>query len=299
MPHNLISYFPPSMRFMLLSAFSFSLMTACVKLVSTHNIPVFEIVAARGLVSLLISYIDIKRKKIPLWGNNKKLLIARGVAGTSALICVYYAVTTLPLAEATLLQYIYPVFTVVLAFFFLKEKIQRSTLLCITFSLLGLLVMVMPNLSLLSIGDPGSNVALPWFGVVLALLGALGSAIAYVIVKRLSQSEDGSVIIFYFPLIALPLSIILLGDNFVMPNTEALILLLFVGIFTQIGQIGLTKAMQCEVATKVTAFSYVQVVFSIIFGYLIFSEVPSIWTLSGGALIIIGALVNVFGSKRK
>ena len=187
----------------------------------------------------------------------------------------------------------------VLAFFFLKEKIQRSTLLCITFSLLGLLVMVMPNLSLLSIGDPGSNVALPWFGVVLALLGALGSAIAYVIVKRLSQSEDGSVIIFYFPLIALPLSIILLGDNFVMPNTEALILLLFVGIFTQIGQIGLTKAMQCEVATKVTAFSYVQVVFSIIFGYLIFSEVPSIWTLSGGALIIIGALVNVFGSKRK
>ena len=212
---------------------------------------------------------------------------------------MYYAVTTLPLAEATLLQYIYPIFTAVLAFFFLKEKIQRSTLLCISFSLLGLLVMVMPNLSLLSISDPSINVALPWFGVLLALLGALGSAIAYVIVKRLSQSEDGSVIIFYFPLIALPLSIILLGDNFVMPNTEALILLLFVGIFTQIGQIGLTKAMQCEVATKVTAFSYVQVVFSIIFGYIIFSEVPSIWTLSGGALIIIGALVNVFGSKHK
>lgn len=299
MQNNLLSYFPPSMRFMLLSAFAFSLMTACVKLVSTHNIPVFEIVAARGIISLLISYLDIKRKKIPVWGNNKKLLMARGIIGALALICVYYAVTTLPLAEATLLQYTYPVFTAILAFFFLKEKIQRSTLICIMLSFLGLLVMVMPNLSLLSTGGSASDVVLPWFSVFVALLGALGSAIAYVIVKRLSKSEDSSVIIFYFPLIALPLSLILLGDDFVMPNAEALVLLIFVGIFTQIGQVGLTKAMQSEAATKVTAFSYSQVVFSIILGFVIFSEVPSIWTLSGGALIILGALVNIFGSKRK
>jgi len=278
---------------MLLSAFSFSLMTACVKLVSTHNIPVFEIVAARGLVSLIISYADIKRKKIPIWGNNKKLLVARGTVGTLALICVYYAVTTLPLAEATLLQYLYPVFTAILAFLFLKERIQRSTLICILLCLLGLLAMVKPNLSF------SSEAVLPWFSVLAALGGALGSGTAYVLVKRLSKCEDSSVIIFYFPLIALPLSVILLGDNFVMPNTEALILLLFVGIFTQVGQIGLTKAMQSEVAAKVSAFSYVQVVFSTVLGVIIFNEVPSIWTLIGGSLIILGALVNVFGSKKK
>ncbi len=289
---NLLSYFPPSIRFMLMSAFAFALMTACVKLVSTHNIPVFEIVAARGIISLLISYIDIKRKNIAVWGNNKRLLFARGITGSLALICVYYAVTTLPLAEATLLQYTYPVFTAVLAFFFLKEKIQRSTLLCIILSLLGLVVMVSPNFSVTSGG------VLPWFSVFVALLGALGSAIAYVIVKRLSTTEDSSVIIFYFPLIALPLSLILLADNFVMPNNEALLLLLFVGIFTQVGQVGLTKAMQSEVATKVAAFSYVQVVFSIIFGFLLFSEIPSVWTLLGGTLIIIGALINLFGSRK-
>ncbi|MEL0658824.1 DMT family transporter [Psychromonas arctica] len=284
---------PISLRFMLLSAFSFALMTACVKLVSTHHIPVFEIVAARGLVSLIISYVDIKRKKIPIWGNNKVLLIARGVVGTLALLCVYYAVTTLPLVEATLLQYLYPVFTAILAFLFLKERIQRSTLICILLCLLGLFAMVKPNLSL------NSEVVLPWFSVFIALLGALGSGTAYVIVKRLSKCEDSSVIIFYFPLIALPLSIILLGDNFVMPDTEALILLLFVGIFTQMGQVGLTKAMQSEVAAKVSAFSYVQIIFSTILGVIIFNEVPSFWTLIGGILIILGALVNVFGSKKK
>ncbi|MEG3754771.1 DMT family transporter [Psychromonas arctica] len=293
MLQNFFLSIPISLRFMLLSAFSFALMTACVKLVSTHNIPVFEIVAARGLVSLVISYVDIKRKKIAVWGTNKALLISRGVVGTLALICVYYAVTTLPLAEATLLQYLYPVFTALLAFFFLKERIQRSTLICIGLCLVGLLAMVQPNLAL------NGETVLPWFSVFVALLGALGSGTAYVIVKRLSKTEDSSVIIFYFPLIALPLSLVLLGNDFVMPDSEALLLLLFVGIFTQVGQVGLTKAMQTEVAGKVSAFSYVQVVFSTILGVLIFNEIPSVWTLIGGILIILGALVNVFGGKKK
>lgn len=293
MSHHLLKYLPVSVRFMLLSALSFSLMTACVKLVSTYHIPVFEIVAARAIISLLISYLDIKRKKIPMWGNNKKLLIARGVVGSLAILCVYYAVTTLPLAEATLLQYTYPVFTAVLAFIFLKEKIQRSTLLCILFCLVGVIVMVKPNLA------ESSDAALPWVSIAVALLGALGSAIAYVIVKRLSKVEDSSVIIFYFPLIALPFSLLLLGSDFVMPSMEALVLLIFVGLFTQGGQIGITKAMQSEGATKVTAFSYIQVVFSIVLGLFIFDEVPSIWTLSGGALIIVGALVNIFADRKR
>ncbi|MFA0372566.1 EamA/RhaT family transporter, partial [Vibrio sp. 10N.222.54.F6] len=84
---------------------------ACVKYISNYGIPVFEIVAARALVSLIISYVDVKRKRISIWGNNKPLLFVRGTVGTAALMCVYYAVTTLPLAEATILQYVHPVFT--------------------------------------------------------------------------------------------------------------------------------------------------------------------------------------------
>ncbi|MFT7680684.1 MAG: drug/metabolite transporter (DMT)-like permease [Moritella dasanensis] len=281
---------PVGVRFMLMSALAFAIMTACVKLVSTHGIPVFEIVAVRAIVSLIISYVDVRRKRISVWGNNKKLLIARGAVGSVALICVYFAVTTLPLAEATILQYLHPVFTAILALVFLKERIQRSTIVCIVFCIVGLLFIVSPNMAL------SGATELPLFSVFVALMGALGSAIAYVIVKRLSSTEDSSVIIFYFPLIALPLSVFLLGNNFVMPYVEALVLLILIGIFTQIGQVGLTKAMQTEVASKATAYSYVQVVFSIIFGWLLFSEIPSLWTWVGGGLIILGALINVFGS---
>lgn len=281
----------PAVRYMLLSALGFALMTACVKAVSGYGIPVLEIVAARSLVSLLLSYLDVKRKRLSVWGEDRPLLVARGVIGAIALVCVYYSVTTLPLAEATILQYTHPAFTAVLALLFLKERLQRSTILCIGLSFIGLLVMTQPDFS------AGLVTGLPGLSVMAALAGALGSSIAYVLVRKLSQTEDASVIIFYFPLIALPVSVVLLGDDFVMPNLEALLLLILVGIFTQVGQIGLTKAMAAEQAGKASVYAYVQVVFSAILGVVFFAEIPTLWTLLGGGLIISAALFNALSRK--
>ena len=260
MPNSINSMIPIGVRFMVLSAFGFALMSATVKHVSLHGIPVFEIVAARALVSLVISYLDVKRKGISVWGNNKPLLFARGAVGTMALMCVYYSVTTLPLAEATIFQYIHPVFTALLAVFFLKERIQSSTFICIALCLLGVYVMVRPETG------PDAEHALPMFSVMIAILGAFGSSIAYVIVRKLSQTEDSSVIIFYFPLVALPASILLIGDQFVMPDLYLTMMLVLVGVFTQIGQLGLTKAMQTQEAGKASAYSYVQIIFSVVLG---------------------------------
>lgn len=276
---------------MLLSALGFALMSACVKAVSGYGIPVLEIVAARALVSLLLSYLDVKRKRLSVWGLNKPLLMGRGIVGAVALVCVYYSLTTLPLAEATILQYTHPAFTAILALLFLKERLQLTTIVCIGMSFIGLLVMTQPDFS------TGLVTGLPVLSVIAALCGALGSAIAYVMVRKLSQTEDASVIIFYFPLIALPVSVVLLGDDFVMPNLEALVLLILVGIFTQVGQIGLTKAMAAEKAGKASAYAYVQVVFSAILGMVFFAEIPTLWTLVGGGLIISAALFNALSRK--
>ncbi|WP_045478276.1 DMT family transporter [Vibrio owensii] len=293
MPNSINSMIPIGVRFMVLSAFGFALMSATVKHVSLHGIPVFEIVAARALVSLVISYLDVKRKGISVWGNNKPLLFARGAVGTMALMCVYYSVTTLPLAEATIFQYIHPVFTALLAVFFLKERIQSSTFICIALCLLGVYVIVRPETG------PDAEHSLPMFSVMIAILGAFGSSIAYVIVRKLSQTEDSSVIIFYFPLVALPASILLIGDQFVMPNLYLTMMLVLVGVFTQIGQLGLTKAMQTQEAGKASAYSYVQIIFSVVLGIVFFGELPSAWTYLGGALIVTGALINVFGQHLK
>ena len=277
--------------YMLLSALGFALMAASVKEVSALGIPVLEIVAARAIVSAIISYGDIKRKKISVWGNNKPLLIARGTVGAFALMFVYYAVTTLPLAEATILQYLHPVFTAILALVFLKEMIQRSTIACIVISLIGLFIMIQPNLKVDGV------VEYPWVSIGAAVLGAFGSAVAYVIVKKLTKTDDSSVIVFYFPMVSLPIAIIMLGDNFVVPSMAAIVLLILVGIFTQVGQVGLTKALHCEDASKATAYAYVQVLFSVLIGWAYFSEVPATTTFIGGGLIMFGALVNVLWKR--
>ncbi len=298
---NLNLTVPVSAWYMLISALGFALMAACVKTVSTYGIPVLEIVAARAIVSAVISFVDIKRKKISMFGNNKPWLIARGTVGAFALICVYYAVTTLPLAEATILQYLHPVFTAILAVLFLKETIHLSTISCIIFSLLGLFIMIQPNLLGASLLDTSlldkSSAQYPWLSIGAGLLGAFGSAVAYVIVKKLTVTEDSSVIIFYFPFITLPISIILLGSDFVVPSLAAIGLLVLVGIFTQVGQVGLTKALHCADANKATAYAYVQVIFSVFIGWAWFSEVPVTTTIMGGCLIMAGALINVLWQR--
>ena len=125
----------------------------------------------------------------------------------------------------------------------------------------------------------------------------LGSSVAYVLVRRLSRIEDSSVIIFYFPVVTLPIALLLLGDDFVMPNLPALILLIMIGIFTQLGQVGLTHAMRADEAAKISAYSYMQVVFSAAIGWVYFGEIPVATTVIGGGLIILGAFVNVLGGR--
>ncbi len=279
---------------MLLSGAGFALMAVCVKLASQQGIPLLEIVAARALVSLLLSYADVRRRGVPVWGKRKGLLVARGVVGTLALTCVYYSMTVMPLADATVLQYLHPMFTAIIAWLFLKEHIERTTLVSIALSLLGVLLIARPEFLF-----GGGYSPLSWFALSAAMVGAFGSAVAYVLVRKLNQSEDTSVIIFYFPMFALPFSLLLLGRDFVLPQGwEQWLVLLCVGVFTQVGQVGLTKAMQNEGAGKATAFSYVQVVFAALLGWLIFDEAPIVWTYLGAGLILSGALANLYRGRQ-
>ncbi|EAR09036.1 DMT family transporter [Reinekea blandensis] len=284
----LFNHLPRSARFMLLSSLGFALMSACVKAVGTTGLPILEIVAARALISLIISYLDIRRKHLPLLGNNRRFLALRGVFGTVGLIAVFYSVTTLPIAQATLLQYTHPTFTAILALIFLKERVHLSTVLCIALSFLGLVVVTAPNWT------PTLTAQMSWLSLSAALTGAFASACAYVVVRKLSQTEDASVIILYFPMIAFPVSafLLLIRDEFVVPTLYQFGMLLLIGVFVQIGQWALTHAMASDNAGKVSAYGYIQVLFAVLLGLVFFAESPTLWTLSGGLLILAGAFIN-------
>jgi len=267
-----------------LSAFAFSVMTLFVKLAG-ERIPSQEIVLARSLVSLAISWLLLRRAGVPPWGHDRAGLALRGLTGFAALSCVYAAVTHLPLADATVIQYLNPAFTALLAGLFLGESLSRATLLATGVCLAGVVLVAQP-MALFGAGAA----ALDPFWVGVAMLGAFGSAVAYVVVRRLARTEHPLVIVFYFPLVNVPASLPFVARDFVWPQGVEWLWLLGVGLATQVGQMALTAGLVALPASQATSLSYAQVVFAALFGVLVFGERPGWLSIAGAGLVVLGSI---------
>ncbi|MEB3256242.1 MAG: DMT family transporter [Synechococcaceae cyanobacterium] len=267
---------------MLGSALCFSLMVVCVRAVGPR-IPLAEVVLVRALVSVALSAWLLWRARIPPLGRRRGLLMIRGVLGTAALVCVYAAVVRLPMATATVLQYLYPTLTAALAWLLLGERLGPGLLLAMLLGWLGVLVIAAPGASL---GGPDP------LGLGLALAGALLTALAYVAVRQLGRSEHPLVIVLYFPLMAIPLMLPAVLLDPVWPTAREAAALLGVGLFTQLGQIGLTQGLTALPAARATALSYAQVVFAALWGWLFFAEPVDLRTGFGAVLVLAATLLN-------
>ena len=156
---------------MVVSAFSFSLMGLCVKEVGSR-IPAAEVVLARSVLSIGLSWWLLQRAQVAPWGRRKGLLIWRGAVGSGALLCVYSAIAALPLASATVLQYLYPTFTALLARFGLGERLSPRVWLGMAVGWLGVVLVAQPAALL------GGSAALPLAAVAIAIAGALLTSLA-------------------------------------------------------------------------------------------------------------------------
>lgn len=276
----------PGVRFMVLSALAFSVMAVCVKQAAVR-LPTVEIVLARALISVALSALGLSRAGVAPLGQRRGLLLLRGLLGFAGLHCVFYAVAHLPLAEATVLQYLHPLFTALLAWWLLGEAVGRGVAVGVALSLAGLLLVTG-----LGLGE----VALDPLAVGVAVAGAFFSGCAYVTVRRLSQSEHPLVIVLYFPMVTVPATLPFVLADPVWPAGAEWLWLLGVGVAAQIGQVALTHGMRHEPAARATALSYLQVVFAALWGTLLFGEWPGAATLLGAGLILGGSFAA--GRKR-
>ncbi|GAB3823197.1 DMT family transporter [Pontibacter rugosus] len=264
---------------MLLSTFFFSLMQVCVKWVP--HIPAEEIIVFRSLISLLISLVFLRKAGVSVWGNNRKLLFARGAFGAVALILFFNVLQNLPLATAATLQYLSPIFTAILGIFIVKERIRLWQWVFFLISFAGVLVIegVEVNVDTLYL----------WLGV----LSAVFTGVAYTIVRKLNVREHPLVIIFYFPLVTLPVVGVYTIFNWVQPVGWDWPMLLLVGLFTQLGQYYMTLSYQHEEISKVANLTYIGIIYALIFGFVFFGELLSGWTYVGMGLVLLGVLLNV------
>ena len=286
---------------MLSSALSFSLMGVCVKAVG-GRIPVGEVVMARSAVSLLLSVVMLRQAGLEPWGERRSLLVLRGVIGTGALLGVFAALAQLPLAPATVLQYLQPTFTAVLAWLVLRERIGLRMLLAALLGWLAVLALSNPQELMGLLGPLGAWLGqrqqpLPWGGVLLAIAGALLSACAYVSVRALGRTEHPLVIVFYFPLVGLVLTLPLVALQPVWPTAWEALALVGVGLFTQLGQIGVTKGLLGMPAGRATAMSYGQVPLAALWGWWFFREPLDPDTAVAAGLVLAATLLSLRRSR--
>lgn len=269
---------------MLLSTLSFAFMNVIVKYSIAY--PTMQIVFFRAFGSLIISFSYLKIMGIPQWGNQKKLLILRGIAGVIAMSLFFWGVHYISVGSAVTLRYVSPIFAGVLAVLFLKETIKPLQWLFFLMAFFGVYLIK-------SFDTSNSNL-----GIFLVLLAAFFSAVVYILINKIGKGDHPVVVVHYFMLIATLVGG--LGSLFVWetPTFKDLLLLSSIGIFGFFGQLFMTKAFQNAEAHMVAPFKYIEVVFTLLFGVFILFESYSFYHLLGTFLVIFSLALNVLYKSR-
>lgn len=245
-----------------------------------------ELVFFRSLVTFTISAYIIKKRGLPFFGNNKKWLFIRGFAGLIALTIFFFTLQKLPLAIATVVQYLSPVFTVILAVIFLKEKVLKIQWLFILSAFSGVVLIGVNNYFY------GSQLVIDTKWVLLGVLSAFFSGIAYVAIVKLKPTDSPINIVMFFPMLAIPVTGIWCLFDFVMPHGWEWLVILLMGIFTQMAQILMTKALHASDTARIVPFQYFGAVYALLMGWIGFDEKLNYVLLIGIALIISSVIAN-------
>lgn len=253
----------------------------------TPGIPVYESIFFRSLYSFIVAGAVLWKLKISPFGNNKPLLVLRGLVGMISLLCFFYAIQHMPLASAVTISNLTPMFALVLAMIFLNEKITGWHWLFFVLSFIGVLVI------------KGFDSRIQTFDMIVAIGASFFTACAHFIVRKLRDTDHAQVIIFYFPLVTLPLIGPYTLMHWVNPTPKEWLNLFLIGTFTHIGQIYLTKAYQHANISAVSNVYYIGIILSLLYGWIFFAEVFNIWTYIGMALILSGVLMNVRKNVRQ
>jgi drug/metabolite transporter (DMT)-like permease len=269
---------------MAIAVFCFAIMNVAIKFLPNYT--AIELVFYRALVTLIISGYYLHKRKVSIKGNNTMLLVLRGVFGFSGLFLYYATVQQMNLASAVVLQYTSPLFTMLLALFILKEKILSIQWFAFAMCLAGLFM-----IRRFGEIDP------LYFG--LGILSALFSGAAYNVIRRLKTSESPNLIVFYFPLVTLPVAtvVLVIQGHYHLPTWKEGLLLLLIGISTQIAQYTMTIAYQREVAAKVASVTYTGLGYALFFGFVIFNEKPGYLEIVGFSIVVVGVLINIYAPK--
>lgn len=273
---------------MITAAFGFSMMSVFVHLAG--DLPVFQKAFFRNVVALIFVMGIMLKRKIGFVPDKKNVpaLLGRSFFGTVGLLCNFYAIDKLVLADANMLNKLSPFFAIVFSIFLLSERPTAVQVLSVFAAFVGSAFIIKPSLGGYAV-----------FPAIVGATGGMGAGLAYTFVRYLGgKGENSFRIIFFFSAFSSLVCIPFMLADFEPFSLKALIFLICAGISASVGQFGITKAYVCAPAKEISVYDYTQVLFAALFGFLIFGQIPDFLSVIGYCLIC-GAGIGMFFYNRK
>lgn len=273
------------MQAMFLSTASFFFANVFVKQLS--HLPAMETVFFRCVIAASFCVYGLRRAKASMVGDNHTLLLLRGLFGTVALYCFFITLQQMPLASAQTIQYLSPMFTAIIAIFVLKEPLKLPQWLFYAIAFGGVLLIKQVDERI----SP--------FYLAVGIFSAFCSGVAYNLVRSLRGREHPLTVVLHFQLVGLVAGGVSIMFDWVTPIGIDWLYILFVGIFSQAGQVFLTRALQSERVASVAIVNYTGLIYAVIFGWIIWGETHGLLAFAGMLLVVMGVVMSIIYGRRR
>jgi drug/metabolite transporter (DMT)-like permease len=265
--------------YMFMSVCAFSFMDLIVKW--SDDYPLGQVLFFRGFFGIVIYFFIMPRNRIKNFYYTKRasLHFLRCLFGFIALVAIFIALRNLPLATVVSISFAAPIFTTIFSVFFLSEKVGFYRWLAVSIGFIGIIVITEPGFGSMNIY------------YIYPIIFCLGLSYVAIAIRQLSTTEPVWLIALNFSIIITLASLFTIPFGWVMPNIHDLVLLCMIGFLGGFANLWLSQSFKLSEVSLVSPLKYLALVFGIIFGYLIWDEIPSIKTLLGASLVVASSLI--------
>jgi drug/metabolite transporter (DMT)-like permease len=250
-------------------------------------LPTPQLVFLRSAISFALCAVWIWRKGDPLLGHNRKWLVLRGITGMIALTLFFHTIRHIPLASATVIQYLSPIFTVLLAILFDGQRIRPYRWLYFAAAFGGILMV------------KGFDPRVSWLYLGMGMGSALLAAVAYLATIKCRETDTPVGIVTYFHMIATPVMGSWSAAVWHPMTGSQWVMAIGIGGLSLLAQVAMTKALHLEDAARVMPFKYFGAILALGLAWTLFDEKITGWALVGIAIVLAAVTANAIAGRTK
>ena len=273
----------------IMSAFCFALMSFFVRMAG--DLPSIQKSFFRNFVAAIFASVILMKNGVPFRCKKENLgyMLGRSICGTIGILCNFYAVDHLVLADASMLNKMSPFFAVIFSYFLLREKITVPQGLFVIGAFVGSLFVIKPTFSNMDL-----------IPSLIGLCGGIGAGAAYTMVRKLGErGEKGPFIVFFFSTFSCVVTLPWLLFDYHPMSLAQIGILLFAGLSAAGGQFSITAAYCYAPAREISVYDYSQIIFSAVLGFFFFDQIPDLLSWIGYAVIcLMAAAMFLYNNRR-